>query len=468
MNQNQVPWRERISYGLGDTASNLIFQMTTLYLMYFYTDVFGLNPGAVATLFLVARVIDAIVEPFIGVMIDRTQTRWGKCRPYFLWLAVPFGLTAVLMFLTPDVGDTGKLVYAYITYTMLGIMYSGINLPLSAILPSLTSDSNERTVVNTVRMVFAIFGVITVSAGTMPLVNAFGGGNQSKGFIVTMVLFSVIAILLFLNMFANTKERVKAIDEKPLPMREGVKALKGNIPWLIMLLLGLFLWITTSIQGQTSIYYMTYYLKKPELIPIVNSIQLLMIVTMVFAPMAVKRIGKRNTIIIGSFVSILGYIIAIIGGNALSVPLLLTGLLISGLGMGAGAGLLFAMMADTVDYGEWKSGVRAQGLLYSASSFGVKVGMGLGGALGGWILSMGGYVGNSTSQPDSALAAISFNYLWAPIIGQVIMIILLLFYRLDKIQPIMLEDLQERRKQALIFLDEKERNIHENTHTTAY
>ncbi|KAA1181896.1 MULTISPECIES: MFS transporter [Paenibacillus] len=449
MNENQMPWRERISYGLGDTASNLIFQMTTLYLMYFYTDVFGLNPGAVAVVFLVARVIDAIVEPFIGVMIDRTQTKWGKCRPYFLWLAVPFSLTAVLMFLTPDFGDTGKLVYAYISYTVLGIMYSGINLPLSAILPSLTSNSNERTVINTVRMIFAVIGVVTVSAGTMPLVKAFGGGDQAKGFLVTMILFSSIALLLFLNMFANTKERVKAIDEKPLPMREGVKALKGNVPWLIMLLMSLFLWITTSIQGQTSIYYMTYYMKKPELIPIVNSMQLLMIFSMVIAPFVVKKIGKRNTIIMGSVVSIIGYLIAITGGNALSVPVLLAGLLISGLGMGVGAGLIFAMMADTVDYGEWKSGVRAQGLLYSAASFGVKVGMGLGGALGGVILSMGGYVANSTAQSESALAAISFNYLWAPIIGQIIMITLLLFYRLDKDQPVMMRELEERRNSSI-------------------
>ncbi|MEK3748607.1 MFS transporter [Paenibacillus sp. FSL E2-8871] len=449
MNENQMPWRERISYGLGDTASNLIFQMTTLYLMYFYTDVFGLNPGAVAVVFLVARVIDAIVEPFIGVMIDRTKTKWGKCRPYFLWLAVPFSLTAVLMFLTPDFGDTGKLVYAYISYTVLGIMYSGINLPLSAILPSLTSNSNERTVINTVRMIFAVIGVVTVSAGTMPLVKAFGGGDQAKGFLVTMILFSSIALLLFLNMFANTKERVKAIDEKPLPMREGVKALKGNVPWLIMLLMSLFLWITTSIQGQTSIYYMTYYMKKPELIPIVNSMQLLMIFSMVIAPFVVKKIGKRNTIIMGSVVSIIGYLIAITGGNALSVPVLLAGLLISGLGMGVGAGLIFAMMADTVDYGEWKSGVRAQGLLYSAASFGVKVGMGLGGALGGVILSMGGYVANSTAQSESALAAISFNYLWAPIICQIIMITLLLFYRLDKDQPVMIRELEERRNSSI-------------------
>lgn len=194
---------------------------------------------------------------------------------------------------------------------------------------------------------------------------------------------------------------------------------------------------------------MTYYMKKPELIPIVNSMQLLMIFSMVIAPFVVKKIGKRNTIIMGSVVSIIGYLIAITGGNALSVPVLLAGLLISGLGMGVGAGLIFAMMADTVDYGEWKSGVRAQGLLYSAASFGVKVGMGLGGALGGVILSMGGYVANSTAQSESALAAISFNYLWAPIIGQIIMITLLLFYRLDKDQPVMMRELDERRNSSI-------------------
>ncbi|MCM3340883.1 MFS transporter [Paenibacillus sp. MER TA 81-3] len=159
---NQVSWKERISYGLGDTASNLVFQMITMYLMFVYTDVYGLNVAAIGTLFLVARIIDAFDSPIIGVLIDRTNTKWGKSRPYFLWLAVPFAIVAVLTFMTPDFGDTGKLVYAHITYITLGILYAAINLPLTSLLPSMTSNSQERTVVNSVRMIFGQLGGLVV------------------------------------------------------------------------------------------------------------------------------------------------------------------------------------------------------------------------------------------------------------------------------------------------------------------
>ena len=179
---NQVSWKGRISYGLGDTASNLVFQMITMYLMFFYTDVYGLNVAAVGTLFLVARIIDAFDSPIIGVLIDRTNTKWGKSRPYFLWLAVPFAVVAVMTFMTPDFGDTGKLVYAYVTYITLGILYTAINLPLTSLLPSMTSNSQERTVVNSVRMIFGQLGGLVVSIGALPLVAALGKGNQQQGF----------------------------------------------------------------------------------------------------------------------------------------------------------------------------------------------------------------------------------------------------------------------------------------------
>lgn len=209
---NQVSWKERISYGLGDTASNLVFQMITMYLMFFYTDVYGLNVAAVGTLFLVARIIDAFDSPIFGVLIDRTNTRWGKSRPYFLWLALPFAIVAVLTFMTPDIGDTGKIVYAYITYIALGILYAGINLPLTSLLPSMTSNSQERTAVNSVRMIFGQLGGLIVSIGTLPLVAAFGQGDQQQGFLWTMVLFASVAVVLFFITFANTRERVQTAN----------------------------------------------------------------------------------------------------------------------------------------------------------------------------------------------------------------------------------------------------------------
>lgn len=179
---NQVSFKEKVSYGLGDTASNLIFTVITTYLMFFYTDVYGLNVAAVGTLFLVARMIDALDGPIFGVLIDRTSTKWGKSRPYFLWLSVPFGIVAILTFMTPDLSPTGKLIYAYATYITLGILYAGVNIPLSSMLPSLTSNSQERTVVNTYRMVGGQAGAFIVNAAVLPLVAFLAVGTNSKAF----------------------------------------------------------------------------------------------------------------------------------------------------------------------------------------------------------------------------------------------------------------------------------------------
>jgi len=443
---NQVSWKERISYGLGDTASNLVFQMITMYLMFFYTDVYGLNVAAVGTLFLVARIIDAFDSPIFGVLIDRTNTKWGKSRPYFLWLAVPFGLVAVLTFMTPDIGETGKIVYAYITYIALGILYAGINLPLTSLLPSMTSNSHERTAVNSVRMILGQLGGLIVSIGTLPLVAALGKGNQQQGFLWTIVLFASVAVILFFITFANTRERVQTGNgSQAVPFKEGVKALKGNLPWWLLLLLNVFFWIAFTSKGQSAVFFLKYNLGREDLVPLVNGLNVLLMAGIALMPPIAKRIGKRNTMLLGMAAGAASQLVLYGAAVASSIPLLIGAVVAGNIGLGLAAGLMYAMLADTVDYGEWRSGVRAQGLLTASSSFGVKFGMGIGGALAAWVLALGSYVPNR-EQAASGLAAIQFNFVWIPFICFMLCVGLLLFYRLGHVEQQMYKDLEARRR----------------------
>lgn len=448
---NQVSWKERISYGLGDTASNLVFQMITMYLMFFYTDVYGLNVAAVGTLFLVARVIDAFDSPIIGVIIDRTHTKWGKSRPFFLWLAIPFGIVAVLTFMTPDLGNTGKLVYAYLTYILLGILYAAINLPLTSLLTSMTSNSQERTVVNSVRMIFGQLGGLVVSIGALPLVAVFGKGNQQQGFLWTMVLFAAIAVILFFTTFANTRERVQLGDKNQVvPFKDGVKALKGNLPWWILLFMNVFFWVGMTSKGQSAVFYLKYNLGREDLVPLVNGLNVILLVGIALMPMLAKRIGKRNTALLGVAIGAASQLIVYVAAVMSSIPLLIGAVAIGNIGIGFAAGLMFAMLADTVDYGELRSGIRAQGLLTASSSFGVKFGMGIGGAVAAWVLAIGNYVPNQ-EQAASGLAAIQFNFVWIPFICFLICALLLLFYKLEFDQK-MIGELEAQRQSGPVSI----------------
>lgn len=445
MGKNLVPWKERVSYGLSDTASNLVFQMIQVYMMFFYTDVFQLPAAAVATLLLSARVLDGFIDPFVGIMIDKTSTKWGKCRPYFLWFAIPYGLIAMATFYTPALSVSGKLVYAYVTYIAINIVYSIINLPVTAILPSLTDDYNERTSVSAVRMLLAMVGGIVVSTCTMPLVKALGNGNDKNGFFFTMIIFGTVAMILFINAFVNVKERVVANEGKPVPVKEGVKALK-NLPWFISLMAGTLMFVAMTMKQSTTVYYMQYNLGRLDLVPmfmLLGSVGLLP--TLAISPMIATKIGKRNTIIFGNVIALLGLLIMAIWSE--NITLLLVGSLTNALGMGFGVAVTFAMIADIVDYGEWKRGVRAQGLLSAAGSFGSKCGMGIGAGLAAATLAIGNYVPNATQTPE-ALMWIKFNFIWAPIVSTILIIVLYLFYKVDKLYPQIKADLDAKRNAA--------------------
>jgi GPH family glycoside/pentoside/hexuronide:cation symporter len=445
MEKNQVPWLERISYGLSDTGFNLMFTMMSTYLLYFYTDVFGVAAAVVAPVFLVGRVIDALTDPLEGILMDRVNTRWGKIRPFWLWFSLPWGILATLVFTAPHLSSTGKVVYIYITYLLFNAVLSLVSLPISAILPSLTSNTHERTVVNVVRMVFNTFGNLLVLMLTLPLVSALGKSNPQHGYLLTAILFSSIAVLLFLNAWARTRERVKPANQETVPVRKALKSL-NHLPWYLLMALAIIFNLCATVKNQSTIYYMQYNLGRPELTASLLTVpNLFLLVSLVFSPALSKKMGKRNASLLGMGVSILGCLLVVVSGR--SIPLLFAGSIVTGLGFGIPFGVSGAMFADTVDYIEWKSGVRSTGLVYSASSIGIKVGQGLGGALGAAVMALGHYVPNVV-QSASSLAAIRFDFVWAALISVIIMMVVLFFYRVDKLYPTIEQELKARRESA--------------------
>lgn len=443
MKTKQVSWPERISYGLTDGGFNLIFSMISTYLMYFYTDVFGIPVAVIAPLFFIGRILDGITDPLEGILIDRTNTRWGKCRPFWLWFAIPYGIFGILTFFAPDLGLTGKIIYVYVTYICLNLLVSLVSLPTQAILPILTSDSQERTVINAVRMIAGTIGSIIVASATWPLINRLGHGDERKGFFLTSLVYGIAAAALLINGWARTKERVKVDEGKPIPVKQGLKSVL-NLPWLLLLVIAIVANLCNAIRSTSTLYYLRYYLGRPDLLSTLLTVPSIFgILMIILSPLLAKKLGKRNASLIGIGISIVGSVIVIVSGK--NISLLLIGTILTYMGLCIPVGLLGAMFADTVDYTEWKSGVRSTGLIYSACSMGVKAGQGVGGALGAIILTLGNYVPDVVQSPSS-LAAIKFNYAWVGVIASVLMFVLLYFYKVDKLYPQIIYDLENKRK----------------------
>lgn len=356
---------EKISYALGDTGSNLIYKVLTTYLTFYFTDVYGIGAAAVGTLMLVARLVDMIDSPILGILIDKTNTKWGKSRPWILWSCFPFTIVSILLFMGPELSASGKLAYVYVFYITANVLYAAVNNPLQTMLPSMTNNVQERTVANTFRMFGGQIGGLIVNLTLLPLVAYLGAGNQQTGFFYTMIIFSVVALVLFLITFFNTRERVQsASGYESIPVKESIKAIKGNRPWLGVVLFGITFYTLNIMRLSAGIYYMTYYINKPEIISIVNTLAMSSLLGVLAIPFLTKKFSKKSLIITGLSINIVGHLIIFMGGS--NVTLIIIGTIIGAIGLGLPTGLLFVLKADTVDYGEWKSGVRAPGILVSS------------------------------------------------------------------------------------------------------
>ncbi|HET8816099.1 MAG TPA: glycoside-pentoside-hexuronide (GPH):cation symporter [Pseudidiomarina sp.] len=390
--------REKVAYGLGDTASNIVFQTVMLFLAFFYTDIFGISAATVGTMFLVVRLIDAVTDPMMGLITDKTRSRHGQFRPYLLWLVIPFAVASVLAFTTPDFGPTGKVIYAYATYTLLMLAYTAINIPYSALGGVLSSDPNERVSVQSYRFVFGMLGGLLVTLFTLPLVDWFGQGDRASGYQLTITVMSVIGVILFLLCFAGTKERVSTPPDQQLTMRSGLRTLWKNQAWRTLAMAAVLLLIGIAIKNTLAIYYVKYYLMREDLITAFISLGMVgNILGCAVANPLTRRVDK-----VKAYRS-LQYIAAAVCFAAFWVPpeqvvLAFVLYFFWGFFLQMATPMLWAKIADVVDFGQQQSGIRATGLVYSSVVFFIKVGIALGGAIAGWWLALYGY---QADQPQS-------------------------------------------------------------------
>lgn len=460
--------KEKVGYGLGDSAANFIFQTMIILQLSFYTDTFGITASAAGTLLLVARLWDAITDPVIGVLSDRTKSRWGKFRPWIIFTAVPFGVFAYLAFSTPDFGYTGKLIYAYATYMIFMLIYSANNLPYSALSGVMTGDMAERTSLSSYRFIFAISASFIVQVFALPLVEFFGKGDDAAGFRLTIGLLGLVSIVFFTITFFTTKERIKPDPNQQTNLKQDLKDLTRNIPWIIMFAVTLLVFINLAMRGSVLLYYFRYYLDITSVSQTLGNIGLLKmfpdmdpvtlgfsvfngggqaatIIGIILSKSLATRFGKRNVFIGG--MGSAGLLLVVFGmmppeGFTLASVIQI----LQSFAWGTTVPLLWAMMADVADFSEWKNHRRATGVVFSAIVFGLKAGLGFGGALAGYLLSIYGYVAN-VPQTAEAVNGIRLTASVFPAICFFLGVGLLFFYQIDKKMEYTLEkELAERRK----------------------
>lgn len=435
-------WGKRIGYGIGDLGCNLVFSTMASYLMVFYTDVFGITAAAAGTMMLVTKFIDAMTDTGMGLIVDRTHTKWGQGRPYFIVGAIPFAVFTFLTFYIPDFGSSGKLVWAYVTYCLLCTAYTVVNIPLNTIVPRLTSDIHERNILVSTRMVCAMLGTAIVMSITAPLVKYFGQGNEAKGYLTTMTIYGIAAMLIFFVTFASTKEVVPpTVAHEKTSLKHDFKGLTGQA-W-ILFLLNLFYFSLYVVRSTTVIYYFKYNLGRSDWLSLVGLLGILSGLPMLLAlPALEKKFSKRNLMFASVIIYVAGDMLIYFGRN--SAFCLLAGLVITGLGIYGIFGLTFAMQPDVIDYSEYKKNASVSGLIAAIQGFFVKGGMGLTSFIIGEFLKNGGYVANAEQTPR-ALSYIEICFIWIPVVLCIIIAALTYFYKLDGIRGEMTEELEKRR-----------------------
>ncbi|MGQ1787662.1 MULTISPECIES: MFS transporter [unclassified Saccharicrinis] len=437
--------KEKIGYSLGDTASHFVWDMVGFWILIFYTDTFGISAAAAGTIMLIARSWDFLNDPIMGIIADRTNTRWGKFRPYILWMALPYSVLAVLTFTTPDFGETGKVIYAAVTYLLLMTVFTAINLPYSSLGAVMTADSTERAGLNSYRFIFAFVGQLIVSGTALTLANYFGGGDSAKGYQYTLTLFALISLILFVITFKSTKERVQPPKEQKVDLKADLKNLFKNRPWVILFFVGIISFVMFAMQNLAVAYYFKYYIGNAENVQLFNVIgTIALILTIPISKPLAKKFGNRNVFLASSLLSGLFFILLYLPGPE-NTYMIYGFNILAKMAYAPAVPLLWTMLGDTADYSEWKTGRRATGLVFSAATFAQKAGWGIGGALAGWLLALYKFEPN-VEQTESAITGIKMMISVFPGILYMSCSILLFFYSIDhKTSLVMQNDLEARR-----------------------
>jgi len=479
--------REKIGYSLGDLSANLIFQTLMTFLAFFYTDVYKIPPASASAIIFTGGMIGAFFNPIMGAISDRTNTRWGKFRPWILWTALPFGVMAILAFSTPNFGEKGKISYALITYILLVVVYSANNLPYAALSGVLTGNIAERNSISSYRFVAVMIAQFIVQVLLLPLVLILGDGDKTKGFENTMGIFAAVGVVFFIITFLTTRERVIPKPEQKSSVREDLGDLIRNRPWIAMLVLTILVFITLSLKGGSYVYYFENYLNEAHLATFLNDIGfngfidglnnllskiglhgfqwpedaptsgfslfnaggiIFMIVGIFFSKKLADKFGKRDVFGTGLFLSAICLLVFVFYSPE-SIAIVFVTQILHGFFYGLTIPLLWAMIADVADYSEWKNNRRATAIIFSAMIFGLKAGLSIGGSLVAGILAGFGYDESMAVQNHEVINGIKLLVSVFPTITFMIGVGCLFFYAIDKKKEVQIEkELIERRDNA--------------------
>lgn len=428
---------EKIGYGVGDMASNFYMGFFNIFLLYYYVDVWGISPTGAATMFLATKIVDAISDPTMGIIADRTETKWGKYRPYIIWMAIPYALLGYLLFLGPDLSQTGKLIFAYVSYSLVMLIYTAINVPYSALLAVISPISEERTKATQYRFIFASLGTLIVGASAKPLVDWLGGGNELLGFRLTIVLFAFLSVLLFLFTFISTKERIRP-PKHDSSIKEDMSVLTKNTSWIILAVCSILIVVGLVARISSTAFYTKYNMmyEGEKILWWMDHTSLIItagfvgqLIGALITPFLLKFFDKRGLMIFMNVVFALSIFLTYfvpLNQYLLTLILYATGIFTFGVIIT----LLFAMYTDCSEYGEWLSGHNSAGLTVSASMFSLKFGSAVGSAIPGYILGWYGFVKDQT-QTATTLDGINLMWNIVPAIFFLLAAILMFFYKLD-------------------------------------
>lgn len=458
-----LSFKEKVSYGFGDLASVLYWQTFMLYFTYFYTDIFVIPASVAATMFLISRLFDGINDPVMGMIADRTKTKWGKFRPYLLWLCVPFAIAGVLVFTTPDFGETGKIIYAYSTFILIMVLYTAINIPYTALLGVISPNSQDRTSVSSMKFIFAFAAGILVSATLLPMTKALGGGNDQAGWQYSFMIYGVAAIIFFLIAFAGTKERVLPPRAQKPSVKKDLYELITNKPWLILLGTTITFVLFVAVRSSVTAHYFKYFIDQQTrtlpfigthtysfetLVSVYNTIgQLASLIGVVLVLWVSKILGKKQTFVVYFIIAIFSTgTVYFLSAEQLGIIYLLqvTGSLTSG----PLSVLLWAMYADTADYSEWKRGRRATGLVFSASTMSQKFGWAIGAYIALSLMAGVGFEPNVAQTADSLRGLLLLFSLIPAAIGVLSLAVYLTYPLNEKKVQQMTDELETRRESA--------------------
>ena len=446
-----VSLREKVCYGLGDSACNVVYGLCSTLLTFFYTDYVGISMATVGIIFLITRVFDGISDIIMGFITDRTKSKYGKARPWILWMSVPYAVTFVLLFLIPaDATEMVQAVYIFVTYNLVNtVVYTALNLPYSTMASLITRDEKSRASTQAWRIFCGPGGKMVVTVSTLPLVNFFGGTQRS--WIIVACIYAVVALILLLICFFNIEERVviEAAQNKTFTVGENLKALFSNQYWAICLGLWGFMVMMSTVSGTITTYYCKYTLGNEELYSMIYAAELIaQCVVVMIVPHFVMRFGKRNLTMAGILLVIVAQLVWMT--SPVNVTVAMISAVLRGIGVAPLWAWVFPLIADSAEFGQWKTHVRQDGMIFSAASVGSKLGGGLASAGIGLLMDSVGYNGMLATQSAGVMDMIYNICMYAPIGFSLIIVVLCLLYKLDKIYPQVISDLKERDAQGIL------------------